>query len=217
MSLSAVVMAHPSRRRFVDELLARLDRSVEVVWDRHGDRWETGSRAMLAHDPAATHHLVIQDDAVPCRNLIAGAERAVAVAGDRPVSFYTGRVRPKQRIVTPLVKVARRRGSSWFEHDGPWWGVAIAVPVAHIREMTEWCNGYPVANYDMRIWHYYQRQKIKCWYSVPSLVDHRPVSENPSLVRGRTSNRQAHWFIGADRSALEIEWTSNPTKRVRCN
>lgn len=212
--LSVAIMAHPSRRRFVDELLTRLDRPVdEVVWDEHDDRWETGRRSLLAHDPDASHHLVIQDDAVPCRDLIAGAERAAEAAGERPVAFYTGKVRPRQHIITPLVRGAQRKQRPWFELWGPWWGVAITVPTAHIPEMVEWCDAHKVPNYDMRVSQFYKAQKIRCWYTVPSLVDHRPVAENPSLVNGRTANRQAHWFIGADKSALDIEWDATPLRR----
>lgn len=209
--LSAVVMAHPSRREFVEELLPKLDRPVGVVYDYHDNRWETGRRALLAFNPDASHHLVLQDDAIPCRDLIAGTERAAEAAGEHPIALYTGKVRPSQHIIKPRVNRAKAKCIPWFEHEGPWWGVGIVVPTADIPELIEWCDGHKVSNYDLRICHFYgRRKKIRCRYTVPSLVDHRPINENPSLVAGRTANRQARWFIGADRSALEIDWDKEP-------
>lgn len=222
-TMSAVMMAHPSRRQFVAELQGQLGRPLDVVWDRKGDRWDTGRRAMLAHDPAADWHLVLQDDAVPCRDLIAGIERAcgaaTAAGHHGPIAFYAGCQRPAsvQVQAQTLIDQARRRGAAWMRMEGPWWGVAIALPVDQIADMLAWGDQRDepaspdyIANYDKRISRYYASQGIDCWYSVPSLVDHREVSENPSLVPGRTGNRQAHLFHGADRSALDIDWDRHP-------
>lgn len=215
--VSVAIMAHPKRRKFVAELLPRLDQpATEVVWDTHDDRWDTGRRALLAFRPAAEFHLVIQDDAIPCRDLVAGAERAMAAAGERPVGLYVGRVRPmnRQHIVGPAIDRAVKRGATWIAMEGPTWGVAIAVPTSHIPEIVKWGDRHTdIPNYDTRIARYYRSQGIDCWYTVPSLVDHRPVKDNPSLLSGRTGNRRAHYFIGKDRSALEVEWDAEPCRQ----
>ena len=212
MRLSVAIMAHPTRRRFVGELADRLPEAV-VVWDRENDRWETGSRSLLSFDSAADAHLVIQDDSLPCRDLVAGAMAAFkATDGERPIALYTGRVRPHRETVTPAVKRALRIGSPWLEMPGPWWGPGLVIPSAHIPELVEWGDRHPkIRNYDRRIEAFYQEQGIDCWYTVPSLVEHRPVEENPSLVKGRTGNRQAHSFIG-ERSPLNIDWTLPPVR-----
>lgn len=212
MSLSACIMAHPKRAHFVDELRERVG-EIPVIWDRDDDRWDTGRRAMLAYDPKASHHLVLQDDAMPSRNLLQAAGKAVEAAGEHPVSLYIGDVRPSQHLVMPAVKYARERNSPWLILEGPWWGVGIVMPTAHIEEMARWGERHHhIVNYDKRITKWYLREaKLQCWYTVPSLVDHRPVDENPSLVAGRTGDRRAQWFIGEERSGLEIDWTLPPT------
>lgn len=209
--LSVAIMAHPDRRRFVGSLARQLP-EAEVIWDREGDRWETGRRALLAFDQAATHHLVIQDDAVLCRDLVAGMARAAEVAAEHPVSLYTGAVRPHQAVVGPAVEQARREGRPWISMEGPFWGVGLLIPAVHIPELVAYCDGKSIANYDLRIWKFYKSLGRRCWYTAPSLVDHRPVAENPSLVPGRDGNRRALWFIGARRSALEIDWTQEPVE-----
>lgn len=209
--ISAALMCHPSRERFVAELTEQLP-SAEVVWDQDNDRWSTGRRSLLAFDPAAELHVVVQDDALICPDFLAGAEVAASVAGERPVALYTGKVRPHAQTVTPAVRYARKAGIPWLAMEGPWWGVAIVLPTSLIPSLVKWCDEHPrTANYDRRIAHYFTAQRIDCWYTIPSLVDHRPVAENPSLVRGRTGNRQAHWFIG-ERSPLEIDWGKPPVR-----
>jgi len=209
VTLSVAVMAHPSRRRWVDPLLADLGGAVEVVWDRRNDRWDTGRRALLAHDSHATHHLVVQDDAIVCRDLPAGAAAAAAgKAADRPVCLYTGRVRPHPAKVARAVARARAAGLTFIEMGGPWWGVAIVLPTGHIPHVVRHGDlATRIANYDRKISDWYRRQHLACWYTVPSLVDHRPVLHNPSLIAGRDGNRRAHGFLGCGRSASEVVWS----------
>lgn len=207
-TLSTAVMAHPSRASMVDELLAGLDRPVEVVWDRVNDRHDTGLRALQAYDPACTHHLVIQDDAVPCVDLLAGAEQALLhVPPGVPVSLYVGRVRPFRRAVDRATLQAGE-DASWIVMDGIYWGPAIIVPTELIDELAAWYwspGGRRVVNYDRRVSTFFTRRRARCWYSWPSLVDHR---DSVSLAHPRVgAGRHAHLFAGADRSALDIDWS----------
>lgn len=209
--ISVSIMAHPSRRAFVDALLPQLP-GAEVVYDTCGDRWDTGRRSLLAHvGTGSDWALTVQDDALLCRNFLPGVERAIkSVPGDHPVSLYIGSVRPHQQTIAPAVREARRTRTPWLVTAGPYWGVAILVPTAHIPEIVEWGDRHPaIRNYDRRIEAFYTARNIDCWYALPSLVDHRPVDENPSLIKGRNGNRRAHYFIGP-RSPLAINWRKPP-------
>jgi hypothetical protein len=203
-------MGHPKRQAFIDELLPKLP-GAELVLDREDNRWETGRRALLAFDSAASHHLVLQDDAIPSRDLLAAAENAAQAAGERPVSLYMGSVPQSRQIVVPAVREARESGTPWIEMEGPIWGVGIIVPTSHIPELVPWCDQRRLPNYDHRIASFYKNVvKTLCWYTAPSLVDHRPVGENPSLIEGRDGNRRAHWFIGEDNSGESLSWHQPP-------
>lgn len=202
------IMAHPRRRAFVDELLTKLDRPAEVVWDRgNNDRWDTGRRTMLScrNDPTATHWLALQDDAVIPRDLVAGVERALAHVPDgSPLSLYCGRVKPFRETVASLVAAAGP-GTSWLSMAQIHWGVGIVMPTKLIPDMIAWCDPRTdVANYDRRISRWCQYRGLTVYYPWPSLVDHR---DSPSLVPGRGSaGRRAHRFLGATRSALDASW-----------
>lgn len=212
--LSIAVMAHPRRKLFVRDLLARLDVKATVVWDERNDRWDTGRRSLLAYDPAVSHHLVIQDDALPCSDLRASLLRALEVVPDAPISLYLGRQRPHAETFADAIRRAEQSRARWIVGRELCWGVALCFPTRIIRPMVEFCDEKPhVRNYDRRLSVWLETNGIRTFYTVPSLVDHRPEKENPSLVPGRRgASRIAHRFIGLGQSALGIDWETAPVE-----
>lgn len=206
--VSVAIMAHPDRSRFIPELVDRLDRKPKVVWDQRNDRWDTGRRSLLAYNPAATHHMVIQDDAVVCRDLVAGVERALRhvpapEGAPTPLCLYTGRVK---KFRAAMRRHVGRRRVSWLSMPSIYWGVGVVMPTELIPDLVAWGDEHPeVANYDYRMGQWMRAQGITVWYPYPSLVDHR---HSPSLVEGRSSatSRHAHRFAGANASALRQPW-----------
>lgn len=195
-------MAHPRRADMVTELRTHLDRPVPVVWDEINDRHDTGIRAMTAYDPASTHHMVIQDDVIPCADLLAGAERALRyIPQDVPVSLYVGKVKPFGKVVQAAVDTAGL-SASWITMAGIYWGPAVILPTFLIDEMAAFYRTSNVQNYDRRMSTWFLRRKTECWYSWPSLVDHRG---DESLVDGHGPGRHAHRFHGG--SALDVDWS----------
>lgn len=212
MRLSAAIMAHPTRKEQVEDLQGQLDRDTPVAWDPNPEpspdptqRWATGRAAWELHDPTADWHLVIQDDALACPDLLAGLEQALTELGpDGIVSAYTGTGRPDQRNVKRAIKYAQQHDHAWLPTWSLNWGVAIAAPTATIPAMLEWCSHPNRAhlNYDMRIGQYYRDiQGWRTWYTHPSLVDHR---DGDSLI-GHGGDRRAHTHHTG--SALDIDWT----------
>lgn len=214
ISLSAIIMAHPSRANQVAAIQAALDRPVSVVWDQINNRWDTGRRSMLAYDPACSHHVVIQDDLLVPRDLLAGLERALAyVPRNAPVAGYIGRVRPERDRILDTVAMARGCNASWITTRCLYWGPLICVPTDCIEEMVAFCDHVNIANYDLRISRYFEEFSIRTWSTWPSIVDH---DDGPSLVPGRSgadrkrpegTNRIAHDFCGTQTSVLDLDWS----------
>ena len=217
VTISATMMAHPQRAELAEQIRARLDRDVPVTWDESGSRWDTGRRAMLAYDASCSHHAVIQDDVIPCRDLFAGLEVALQhVPADVPVCGYLGRVRPYTDLVTNAAARARRWGASWLTLHFLGWGPLVVVPTHLIPEMVAYCDKLRnIPNYDRRLSRFFELERtVPTWYTWPSLVDH---ADGPSLVPGRISTdrvkrahtRVAHTFLGADASALDVDWSGS--------
>jgi len=231
--LSVAIMAHPKRAAFIPELLDWLgDPDIPVVWDRKQNRWDTGRRSMLAYDPNCSHHVVIQDDVLPCRDLLAGLTKALEhVPPDAPVCGYVGARRPNAPLVSAAIGRAAAQKASWITMHTLNWGPLIALPTNIIDEMIAYCDPLTtIDNYDRRLSRYWElRRGVRIWYTVPSLVDHR---DGPSMVPGRVSTvhhsgsrgcRIAHGFHGHDRSALDLDWSGpvvhaeNDTQPARYN
>jgi len=175
---------------------------------------------MLAYDPACTHHLVIQDDVLPCRDLLAGVKVALEHVPDAPLCLYVGRRRPHAHAVSRACAQADRLRAAFITMHTLNWGPGIAVPTAAIDEMVAYSDKLTeIKNYDRRLSRYWEKAaQIRVWYTWPSLLDH---ADGPSLVKGRVGtdrehgrvSRVAHHFIGEDRSALDVDW-SGPVHEV---
>lgn len=218
-SLAGIIMAHPARGVWADELSERTE--FPIHWDTYGEptsdparRWRVGAESWeKVHSQGAEWSMVLQDDALVCSDMVAGLETALTpFQGRGVVSPYLGQGRPNQRLVMEAIR--KSMGSSWACLDWLNWGVAIVVPTWTIPDMLDWCSQSKRVrdNYDYRIACYYRN--IVGWrthYTRPSLVDHR---DDGSLAgHYHTAPRVAHNFLGENNSALEVEWKT-PNLRV---
>ena len=203
-SLSIAIMAHPKREAYIPTLRTKIGRPVRVTWDRINDRWDTGRRSLLAYDSSKSHHMVIQDDAVVCRDLPAGVERALRFTPrDSILGLYLGRTKAWRPVWVRAQRV--QPDLSWVRMQELMWGVGVVIPTRLIDEIVEIGDQYPeIANYDSRISAACMKLGLPVWYPWPSLVSHRL---SPSLVEGRGwRGRYAYRFIGEAASALNPSW-----------
>ena len=188
--VSISIMAHPVRKEWALELSRELD--APISWDQGGVEWNTGARAWEMFNPSASWHLVVQDDALICRDLRSRLSEALSGLEHKgPVSLYLGTGKPasKQPIVREAVALAN---GPWIELPWLLWGVAIVLPTKHIRRMLHSTNKHH-SPYDQRISRWYERQGISTLYTWPSLVDHR---DDESLLDHGGVERRAYKWIG---------------------
>jgi hypothetical protein len=210
--LSAAVMAHPDRGQEVTELVAALDRPVTIYWDSEGppsgsgDRvWRTARGAWSLADPDADWHVLIQDDAAPCADFLAGLERALAfVPQDAVVSPYLGTGRNVPIRWEAMARAADTAGATWVRSQKLMWGVCIVLPVKLIGEMIAYADKRAGVPDDMRVAGWAEKTSREVWYTWPSLVDHLAV---PSLTKHKARERVARRWHGG--SALEINWAGH--------
>jgi hypothetical protein len=215
VKLSASIMAHPDRADLVAELLAALDRPVQVHYDPegppkgNGDRvWRVARAGWELADPGSDFHVLIQDDALVCPDFLAGLERALEhVPDDATVCPYLGQGGAAPLRWTKMAEQADRRGASFVVSTTLMWGVAICLPTRLIPEMIEQADRMAGVPDDMRVSGWTKRRRGEVWYTWPSLVDHRPV---PSITKHRAANR--HAVRHHQDSALPLDW-SGPVVR----
>lgn len=210
MKLSASIMAHPDRAPLVEELLAMLDRPVPVHWDPegkpsgNGDRiWRVARAGWELFDPEADWHLLLQDDAVPSADLLAGLERALEyVPEDAVVSPYFGQGGAQGPRWARIGEQAERVRASWVLSERLMGGVAICLPSKLVPELIERADKMAGVPDDMRVAGWAKRRHAEVWYPWPSLVDHRAV---PSITKHRAADR--HAVRHHQGSALTLDWT----------
>jgi len=209
--LSVAIMAHKKRKRHVDGYLKPLLLNATVVWDRKNDRWDTGRRSLLAFDPNAKWHLVVQDDALLCPRFLATVCKALKHVPDVPVAFYVGKAAPHGPGIRRTVQRALDEGRPWIVTRGPLWGPAVATPTKMIDEMVSACDLSTTPNYDLRMAEYHASQGHSCWYSIPNLVDHRRGLTEPSLVPGRGASKARTSQCFATEELLDdVDWSAKP-------
>jgi hypothetical protein len=208
MKLSCSIMAHRSRADLVEELCAALDRDVPVAWDPNYEtskdperRWHTGSLAWQLAEEDSDWHIVLQDDAMPVPDLLAGLEKGLEyVTEPCVVQPHIGARKPHPGRVNRLTQKGDRYGAAWLTSDYMLWGIAVCMPTGVIPDMLEWSGRQKGRAYDRRIANYFRdRLGWQTWHTWPSLVEHRP---GPSLCGHGPYDRSAHRMW--NRSALEF-------------
>lgn len=205
MSVSIVVMAHRKRAAAAETLAAELG-GCPIVWDEVGQVAETCHRALKAYDPQATHHLIVQDDAILSRDVAAAAELASKACGpEMPFSLYTGWTRPRVPV-GDLVRRALPKGYPWVESRGPIWGVAIAHPVALLPTLLSWYPQFAIKQDDSRLAKCYGIMGVAHRFLTTSIVDHDPGEVSLTKPGFFLDTRHAERFLGRGVSALEIDY-----------
>ena len=204
--MSGAIMAHPRRKVWADELSAQT--GLPIVWDQINTVWDTAKRAWRAHDPNATHHVVIQDDAVPCLDLLPTLQVISSMYPLEPFCLT---------VIDYRLHGAKRDYDATVQSGAPFWysnaavsAVGLMLPVRDIEPMIAYGDGYKVIHDDLKVRGFYKQQGRKLMFPIPSLLQHRNVDENPSLVPGndgRWSDRASSTFIGEQVSGLSVNWS----------
>ena len=177
----------PRRKSMLTELLPRLAGdwgSVSVIEDH--DRvgpWPTARRAWLSAAPDATHHVVVQDDVLPCERFFEHMRAALAAAPDSMVCAYSN---------NRLAQAPEVATSSWVYIPDNAWGQCLAMPSSRARHYVEWCDQVVPASYphdDGRFHLYACSQGLPVLCTQPSLVDHLGADSSTLGHRGRFPQR----------------------------
>lgn len=201
MRLSIRIVAHRKRERWAHELHDQL--GGQIVWDQRDNAWDTHRRAMLSAE--GSHLLLIQDDAVPSEGLVESLTRAIEFSGDHPICLYS---QASKRVA----QVELLNPVSWWAGLGPLYGVANVLPTQHIEDIVRVGDVYRGPSCDRRLWMWYQARGITCYYTWPSLVEHRG-EVSLMWAPGSRKDRPAHSFG----SGLDIDWTVTPVEATQDN
>lgn len=215
-AIAVRVQSHPSRRECRERLLASLDGLlVQVVEDNSQppNPWH-GYQKCLSDLRGYSHVLVIQDDALVCRNFAAAVSQIVAARPKDIVSLFVGGLRNR---TTQHFNMALGRGDRYSEvyfrdiHHV----VAVLWPAPLAKVFLDWSRthavpGMPRPRSDDAVfgaWARTTRSNVLC--TVPSLVEHPDDVKSTVGLRARSGKdrgRVAVSYIG-DGDPLELDWS----------
>jgi hypothetical protein len=210
LNLSVAVQHHPSRA----ELLPRLASlgEFEVVVDPEPDHpvrspMRTYLEALRRTPPAATHRIIVQDDAVPGDRFLARLGALLAERPDHLLALFV----PGRTLLRRYMGEAHERGERWFPFPNYNWcpTVALCWPVelgadfldfGEVVVATRAARGLATVGDDPYVGAWRRKRKLDVWCPVPCLVDH--PDDHPSLFRaldgkaGGNRSRVAALFLG---------------------
>lgn len=191
MTVSFAIMAHPSRSRFVRDLLRELG-DIPVAWAQPpyaepGYRepvWRTCREAMQLHD-GSEFHCVIQDDALPCPDFRAKVDELVQRGEFIYQLFY------RNKGSWPEVRQLAKPGVD-FTYRGRLLGPAVIYPTRVLPDLIAACDQMETrlgSDDRIKVW---AEANIDTYVPLPSLVNHRI---GPSLL-GHPERRVA-WRVAS--------------------
>jgi hypothetical protein len=204
--ISGTIMAHPRRKHWAESL--SLQTGWQITWDQHNVVWETARRAWGAADPNATHHVVIQDDAILCEDFVATCTAMSELDAKQPYCLTVIDYR-LHGSKSDYMQAVAQGAPFWFSFAAVS-AVGLMLPVADLPDIVKFGDGYRIPHDDLKVKEFYRRQGRRIAFPIPNIVQHRNVDESPSLVPGndgRWSDRTSSTFIGVGVSGLTVDWT----------
>ena len=189
-------MAHPDRSAQAKVLAESLsDLPVRVCFDPDPEGpWSTVRTARRAWHPwlpSATHHLVLQDDASPCRYFASEVRAAVASQPTSALSYHT----EWGSHSSFAVRLAAMSNRPWVDCTDKYFPtITSSLPVALASDLVDYLGQTPGTTDDHEVFNFLRLRGVPSLISVPNLTDH----DGDVSVAGnhRFGRRRASLFLG---------------------
>ncbi len=202
-SISVTIMAHKNRAYRIPYLRSMLGDALASIDDGSLGIYKNSKQSWLMHDFRSEFHLVIQDDAVVCRNFydqLSGVlKKATYMKSIDTVFCLYFRLKKdlqKKVFVDFNEKAINGAKEGFFIDKNLRYGLALMVPTVLIKKMIFEADKLEhLGNHDdTRYSTFFSKNDIKVFYPLPSIVDQAPEI---SSIKSNYSNKNqvATWFI----------------------
>jgi len=213
VSVAVGIVAHIDRQAEADQLavtaradIINVDDSTLGCERNHRRVWE------LLSSTAATHAVVLEDDAIPVPDFRHQLEMAVKASPAPVTSLYLGRQRPPQwqHNISRAIGEAKAHGAHYILGHYLLHGVGVAIRTDLITPMLRFVDRYDYLPIDEAIGKWCRDSGLgPIAYTAPSILDH---ADGMSLIshrdgQGRAPGRTA-WTVGS-RTLWDGERTVN--------
>jgi hypothetical protein len=208
LKISLAVMYHPSRIAHARALAAQcapLRPQLVADPDPTGvpSPLRTAKAAWAAVRPDATHHLVLQDDAVLARDFLTHLEAVVARRPTHGLALYVNRGSLRNGY---LVRRAAASGARWSRLSSSEYTptLGFVLPAQDARELASYLRTVPdeFRDDDEVVTLFCRERGLPVAATVPSLIEHGDL---PS-VAGNGNHGARHAAVFADQVALSADY-----------
>jgi len=197
----------PNRPRQLEMLLNSLKtdvkHNVKVSIIEDSDSCWSGCKKALQSE--ADYICVLQDDVLVCKDFLPTLEKLISVNPNKIITLFCQREKANE---------ARSWQRSWLTMKLWFYAQGYIYPREVARDMIEYCERHTNSKNidDEKMAIYVWKHDLRVWATMPSLVEH--IGWNSTTLRNRDydsyykiSQRVAKWFIGYEKSGLDIDWT----------
>lgn len=227
MTLSVAIQHHPERANLLPRLVPELEHAdaLRIVvdpqpYDALRSAWRTYVECVkVGVELDCDHHLIVQDDAVPCPHAVEAIRKAIEA---RPDAVVAACVCGNARRTEIRMCDAWAKGWAWADVDVFEWCPTVATwyPQEALQMFAEWIETRvyrrPQITDDTEVSAFLQHYlpSIRCLATVPCLFEHPDdtysmVAHGSVPFYGKARERIACCPIGSG-DALAIDWSRGP-------
>lgn len=192
METQIIIVAHHSRIMIAERLASNLNAKIFFDESNHGANWNH-KRAI---DYLATNNqsgIIIEDDAIPCKNFKAESQRWISRFSTKIISFYLGKGRPPQyqHFIKKSINNSIKSRLDYIEIDNLIHGVGYYLPSSLTKQIqANWNYSMPA---DFAVGRAYGKKVV---YPIRSLLEHSDIESVEKHQDGqqRTEIRRA-WHL----------------------
>ena len=197
--MNSVMMHHlatPARVSVFQRVIAAHEPGVNVLVDHEG----LGVMAMFRKCWQAMpegHGIVLQDDLLPCRNLMKALDVIATIIPTEPVAIYDMHI--------AALNIATGMGTQWRKLQASNWGGSVMLPTSWVPNMLAWIDYalLPLDDDDTALSLYVKAFGRFFWHT-PPLLQHIGLVSTLKHGRTYTGNRL---FVGENFDALSVDWS----------
>jgi len=210
--MQLTIQHHPKRKRYLKLLTSFLDLDevdeFHIVKDQVNSASGMRKAFQSVKNPSITHLLVLQDDILPCRDLLKTSKQLIKLLPDQVISLFSVYDTDKPLSI----------GKHWAVIDRLYGLCAYILPVDLVKYYLDFEKNIKERIFadDVRLSMMLAYLGKNVYLTAPSLVEHicwdRTMQTSDRVaVENAVKFRIARNYIGFENSGLEIDWTKGLT------